>query len=144
MLAFGLARLLEREGVDRLLRGRPARADAALSDPGSARCCSPRLVPVLPFTTINYGAGVTGVSFAAYVAGSAVGMIPGTIAYATLGAVGDTDPRVTGAAVATLVLLSVGGGGSPRAPVLPDGTRCSPPHFRGRTPSTRTCPARPR
>lgn len=109
VVAFGLARLLGREGVDRLLRGRLARADAALSDHGFGSVLLARLVPVLPFTVINYGAGVTGVSLAAYVAGSAVGMIPGTIAYATLGAVGDSDPRVTGAAVATLVLLSVGG-----------------------------------
>lgn len=109
VLAFGLARLLGREGVDRLLRGRLERADAVLSEHGFGTVLLARLVPVLPFTVINYGAGVTGVVFASYVAGSAVGMIPGTIAYAALGAVGDTDPRLTGAAVAALVVLSVGG-----------------------------------
>ncbi len=80
-----------------------------LRDHGFGAVLLARLVPVLPFTVINYGAGVTGVLFASYVAGSALGMIPGTIAYAALGAVGDTDPAVTAAAVAALVVLSAGG-----------------------------------
>lgn len=109
VLAFGLSRLLGREVVDRLLRGRLEKADALLKDHGFGAILLARLVPVLPFTVINYGAGVTGVLFVSYVAGSALGMIPGTIAYATLGAVGDTDPTVTAAAVAVLVMLSVGG-----------------------------------
>ncbi len=108
-LAFWLARLLGRDQVDRILRGRLARADAALSDHGFGSVFLARLVPVLPFTVVNYGAGVTGVAFVSYLGGSALGMIPGTIAYATLGAAGDTDPMVTAAAVAVLVLLSAGG-----------------------------------
>ncbi len=109
VLAFGLARLLGREEVDRLLRGRLARADAALADHGFGSVFLARLVPVLPYTVINYGAGVTGIAFASYLAGSALGMIPGTIAYATLGAVGETDPAITAVAVAVLALLTSGG-----------------------------------
>ena len=109
VLAFGLARLLGREEVDRLLRGRLVRADAALADHGFGSVLLARLVPVLPYTVINYGAGVTGIAFMSYLAGSALGMIPGTIAYATLGATGDTDPAATTVAVAALVLLTVGG-----------------------------------
>ncbi len=109
VLAFGLSRLLGREQVDRLLRGRLARADAALADHGFGSVLLARLVPVLPYTVINYGAGVTGIAFASYLAGSALGMIPGTIAYATLGAAGDTDPAITAVAVAALVLLTAGG-----------------------------------
>lgn len=109
VLAFWLSRLLGRDVVDRLLRGRLDKADTLLRDHGFGAILLARLVPVLPFTVINYGAGVTGVLFVSYLAGSALGMIPGTIAYAALGAVGDTDPAVTAAAVTVLVLLSVGG-----------------------------------
>ena len=109
ILAFWGGRLLGRDVVERLLRGRLARVDDALSDHGFGAVLLVRLVPIVPYTAINYGAGVTGVSWTAYVAGTAVGMVPGTISYAALGAFGGTNPALTGAAVAALIVLSVGG-----------------------------------
>jgi uncharacterized membrane protein YdjX (TVP38/TMEM64 family) len=103
-VAFGLARAMGRDAVDRLLRGRLARVDDLLTDHGLGAVIAVRLVPVVPFTAINYGAALTGVRLRHYVLGSAVGMIPGALAYAALGAWG-TDPWGIFAAVAALVLL---------------------------------------
>ena len=47
-----------------------------------------RLSPLIPFNLSNYFYGITSVRFGAYVLVSAVGMIPGTLLYAYLGAVG--------------------------------------------------------
>ena len=68
-----------------------------------------RLVPILPFTAINYAAGPAGVRRRDFLIGSAVGMVPGSIAYAAVGAFG-THPLGLGLALAALVALVVVGG----------------------------------
>ena len=47
-----------------------------------------RLSPLIPFNFSNYFYGITSVSLRAYVAISAIGMLPGTLLYAYLGAIG--------------------------------------------------------
>lgn len=108
-LAFALARWLGRESVARLLRGRLGSVDAALGHRGFVAVVVARLVPIVPFTAVNYGAGVTAVSAPAYGWGTAVGMLPGTLAYAAVGAFGGTDPTGTGIAVTALMVLTLGG-----------------------------------
>ena len=107
--AFGLGRGLGRDAVQRLTRGRGDRVDRLLADHGFASVVALRLVPVLPYTVINYSAGLTGVSWRAYLAGSALGMVPGSLAYAALGAWG-ADPWGIFAGVAALVVLVLVGG----------------------------------
>lgn len=108
-VAFGLGRLLGREAVDRLTRGRVARADRLLTAHGLGAVVAVRLVPVVPFTAVNYAAGLTGVRWRHYAAGSAVGIVPGSLAYAALGAWG-ADPWGVFAGVAVLVVLVLVGG----------------------------------
>jgi len=108
IISFGVGRLLGREAVDRLIRGRLARVDALLSDHGLSAVLVVRLVPLVPFIAINYASGLSGVRFRHYVLGSALGMVPGSLAYAALGAYG-TDPWGLAAAGSALVVLVVGG-----------------------------------
>lgn len=108
-VAFGLGRALGRDAVDRLTRGRVERADRLLADHGFGAVLAARLTPVLPFTVINYAAGLTGVQWRHYAMGSALGMVPGSLAYAALGAWG-TDPWGIFAGVAVLVALVALGG----------------------------------
>lgn len=108
-VSFVLGRMLGREAVDTLTRGRVARADALLTEHGLGAVVAIRLIPVIPFTAINYSAGLTGVRWRDYALGSALGMVPGSLAYATLGAWG-TDPWGLFAGLAALVALVVIGG----------------------------------
>ncbi|MGD9961897.1 TVP38/TMEM64 family protein [Nocardioides sp.] len=102
--AFWLGRAWGRDAVDRLTRGRVERADRLLAQHGFGAVLAARLTPVLPFTVINYAAGLTGVRWRHYALGSALGMIPGSLAYSALGAWG-TDPWGIFAGVAVLVAL---------------------------------------
>ncbi len=69
-----------------------------------------RLIPVLPFTAINYTAGLTGLPLRAYVVGTAIGIIPGTVAFVALGAYStDLGSWPIFAAVTALILLTIGG-----------------------------------
>ncbi|HXV94537.1 MAG TPA: VTT domain-containing protein, partial [Pseudonocardia sp.] len=44
-----------------------------------------RLIPVLPFSVVNYAAGLSGVRFLHYLLGTLVGVVPGTTAVVVLG-----------------------------------------------------------
>ncbi len=108
VVSFGLGRLLGRETVDRLVRGRLARVDELLRDRGLTAVLLVRLVPLVPYLAVNYASGLSGVRFRHYVLGSAVGMVPGSLAYASLGAYG-TSPWGLAAAASALIVLAVGG-----------------------------------
>jgi uncharacterized membrane protein YdjX (TVP38/TMEM64 family) len=69
-----------------------------------------RLVPVLPFTLLNYACGVTAMRFRHYTLGTAVGLVPGSTAVVALGSVGgEISPWVPalvsiGLGVVTLII----------------------------------------
>lgn len=110
LAGFALGRALGREAVERLTGTRVAHVDALLGRHGLLAVLGVRLVPVLPFTAINYAAGLTAVRIGDYVIGTALGMIPGTVAYVALGAYGSAPgswPFVV--AVLALVALTAGG-----------------------------------
>jgi uncharacterized membrane protein YdjX (TVP38/TMEM64 family) len=110
LVAFGLGRLLGRAAVERITSARVQEVDTLLARRGLMAVVMVRLVPVVPFTAINYTAGLTGVRLRDYTLGTAVGIIPGTVAYVTLGTYGSTPgawPFLVSAAA--LVILSVGG-----------------------------------
>ncbi|HEY3501732.1 MAG TPA: TVP38/TMEM64 family protein [Actinocatenispora sp.] len=85
LAAFGLGRLLGRDVVARLARGRLARFDAWLAGHGALAVAWSRLLPVLPFGLLNYAFGVTAVGPARFLAGTALGILPSTVAYAWAG-----------------------------------------------------------
>lgn len=87
-LAFVLGRRLGREAVERWTGARVARVDALLRERGLLAVLGLRLVPVVPFTGLNYAAGLSAVSTRDYTLGTAVGILPGTLAAVALGAYG--------------------------------------------------------
>lgn len=106
---FLIGRRLGRPSVDRLLNGRLRQADAVLSDHGLIAVLAVRLPPLFPFTPLNYAAGLLGVRLRDYVLGTAIGMLPGALAYAAVGASG-ANPRGIVIGVGGLVALTVVGG----------------------------------
>lgn len=106
---FAVGRRLGRPAVDRLLGGRLAQADRVLADHGLPAVLAVRLVPLFPFTPLNYACGLVGVRWRPYLLGSALGMLPGATAYAAVGASG-AEPLGIVVAVGALVLLVVVGG----------------------------------
>ena len=112
--AFALGRALGRDAVERITGTRAARVDALLSRHGLLAVLGVRLVPVLPFTVINYLAGLTAVRLRDYVGGTALGIVPGTIAFVALGAYG-TSPGSWPFVVAVLGLVALTAGGAAAA-----------------------------
>lgn len=109
--AFGLGRALGRGAVERVTGARVARVDALLERRGLIAVIGVRLVPVLPFTAINYAAGLSAVRTRDYIIGTALGIIPGTAAFVALGAYG-TDPGSWPFLLAAVALAGLTAGGA--------------------------------
>ncbi|GAA1880068.1 TVP38/TMEM64 family protein [Actinomadura bangladeshensis] len=107
-LSFGLARALGRPAMSRYLgNGRIARLDALLSRRAFESVLVLRVAGVFPFGAVNYGAGVAGVRFAPYLAGTALGIVPGTLVYTGLGdALREPGSPLVWVAPAGLIALS--------------------------------------
>lgn len=83
--AFPLARSLGRDAVERLTGTRLQRVDQLLARRGLLAVLAVRLVPLVPFSAINYAAGLSTVRRRDYAWGTAVGIIPGTLSHVALG-----------------------------------------------------------
>ena len=108
-LAFMVSRIVGRRAVERLTGARVSRVDALLRERGLLTVIGARLIPVIPFTAVNYAAGLTSVSIRSYALGTAIGVIPGTLAYVTVGAYGVTLGWPFFVAMAVLGVLAIGG-----------------------------------
>merc|ERR1711982_181473 len=87
VVAFILARYLLRDWADNLTKKYPLfeAVDAALADKGFRIMALLRLSPIIPFNALNYIAGITAISLAAYT-WAMIAILPGTILYVFLGA----------------------------------------------------------
>lgn len=112
VLAFWLARVLGRDGLRRFDRWGVARFDEQLARRGVWAVMAARLVPVVPFTAVNYLAGLTSVSLRDFALGTVIGILPATTAYVVLGSYGKRPGSWPfWAALAALVLLAAAGAG---------------------------------
>lgn len=107
--SFLIGRRLGRAEVERIAGRRIGALDAWLERWGVLAVLYVRLIPVFPFNALNYAAGVTALSTRDYVLGTAVGIIPGTFAYAALGSSLDdpTSPEFLAAAGLVVVLAAL-------------------------------------
>lgn len=83
--AFAVGRRLGREQVERIAGKRVGRLDAWMEEHGFLAVLYTRLIPVVPFNILNYAAGIAGLRLRDYVIATAIGIVPGTFAYAELG-----------------------------------------------------------
>ena len=111
-LAFLVARYLLRQNIEEITKKNPrfGAIDQAIGRQGWKIVGLLRLSPLIPFNLSNYFYGITSIGFVEYVVVSAIGMIPGTLLYAYLGAVGQASVSGGAAERSPLqyVLLGVG------------------------------------
>ncbi|MBD8868252.1 TVP38/TMEM64 family protein [Nocardioides donggukensis] len=126
-VAFSVSRLLGRDAVRRISGARVQALDEKVREHGFATVLVARLVPLVPFSTANFAFGLTSVTGRAYVTATAVGIVPGTVVYVSVGAFGSEPgswPFLL--AVAGLVLLSVVGAVRARRSRSDDGSTAAP------------------
>jgi uncharacterized membrane protein YdjX (TVP38/TMEM64 family) len=79
--AYLLARLLGRDAVRSLLGARVEALDRFAGASAFSTLLRLRLLPLVPFNALNFGAGFAGVRPVPYVAATALGILPGTAVY---------------------------------------------------------------
>jgi uncharacterized membrane protein YdjX (TVP38/TMEM64 family) len=111
VLAFLLGRLLGRDVVVRYSRGHVEQVDRMIERHGAAAALGVRLVPVLPFTVLNYACGVTAMRVRHYAVGTVVGIVPGSVAWVAFGTLaGGISPWRAAAGSVALGLVTLAAG----------------------------------
>lgn len=88
-ICFGLARRFGRSVAQRLMTARAIEwSDRFFVRFGAYAVLLGRLLPVVSFDVVSYGAGLTRMSFLGFITATAIGMIPGTLLYTYLGRLG--------------------------------------------------------
>lgn len=83
--AFGLARSLGRDGIERIGGRRLGGLDRAAAQHGFLGLLVLRLVPLVPFNAVNFGSGLTAMRWRDYAMATLVGILPGTLVYTFFG-----------------------------------------------------------
>jgi len=109
--AFEVARRIGHQRTRRLVGERVLRADAWVQRRGVSGVIGLRLLPVVPFNALNYAFGLSSVRRRDHAVGTAIGIVPGSVAFVALGD-SIADPGSVGfmaslGAVALLVAASV-------------------------------------
>jgi uncharacterized membrane protein YdjX (TVP38/TMEM64 family) len=86
LVAFGLSRTLGRSAATRLVGPRLGRVDELMARRGFVAVLAGRLLPIVPFVVLSYGAGLTAIRWPPYVTGTALGLIPSTLVQVGIGA----------------------------------------------------------
>ncbi|MGH7662912.1 MAG: TVP38/TMEM64 family protein [Gemmatimonadaceae bacterium] len=79
--AYFLARALGRDALTSIVGRRASRLDELVSDHGFLTLLRLRLIPVVPFNALNFGAGIAGMKLRDYLLATGIGILPGTIVY---------------------------------------------------------------
>jgi len=115
--AFLIARYAARDQVSRWLARNPrfVKLDDMIREKGFFVIAIVRLIPLFPFNLVNYGMGLTSVSFGYYVLMSWLCMLPGTVLYVAGGDVfkralteGCVPWRTVSLCVVILICLTAG------------------------------------
>jgi uncharacterized membrane protein YdjX (TVP38/TMEM64 family) len=109
-LAFSLSRWWARDAVVALAGPRLMALRAWVGRRGFLTVLYARIVPGVPYTLVNYAAGLTPIALRSFVAATAIGVAPRAFAYTALGgSLGNLRSPEAYIAVAVLVVMALAG-----------------------------------
>jgi uncharacterized membrane protein YdjX (TVP38/TMEM64 family) len=88
LLAFAISRYLGQEVIEQVLIRRAPKIERYLSNNQFRTLLTARLIPVVPFTLLNYAAGLSPIRTWRYTSATILGILPGTLSYILIGAYG--------------------------------------------------------
>jgi len=110
VLAFTVSRWLAHDAVLALAGPRLLALRAFVGRRGFLTVLYARIIPGLPYTLVNYAAGLAPIALRAFAAATLIGVAPRTFAYVALGgSLGNLGSPEAIAAVIVLVVMALGG-----------------------------------
>jgi uncharacterized membrane protein YdjX (TVP38/TMEM64 family) len=110
IVAFSIARFVAHDAVDALAGRRLRTLQAWIEQRGFWAVLYARIAPGIPYSLLNYVAGLTHVRLAAFAGATAIGVAPRAFAYTALGgSLDDLDSPEAIIAVATLAAMALFG-----------------------------------
>ena len=107
-MSFGISRALGRRAAERLVGRRAVEwSDTFFTRFGPYAVLVGRLVPIVSFDAVSYGAGLTRMGFWGFLAATGAGMIPATLVYSYLGHLAGSSASTLVWSLAALTLLGV-------------------------------------
>lgn len=85
VVAFAFTRTVGRELITRKLAGRWEAIDAEIRQGGLFYLFAIRLLPIIPYGLVNFGAGLTSIRFRDYLVGTILGTVPGVLPFVMMG-----------------------------------------------------------
>ena len=109
LLLFAIGRFLGRERLQRLLGRRAARIQERVVGKGILAVVVIRMIPIAPFSLVNVAAGASTLPLRDFMVGTLLGMMPGILAMAVLGAqIADLARNASWGSMLLLVLAFLG------------------------------------
>nr|WP_249789864.1 VTT domain-containing protein [Bradyrhizobium sp. BRP20] len=109
LLLFAIGRFLGRERLQRLLGRRAARIQERVVGKGILAVVVIRMIPIAPFSLVNVAAGASTLPLRDFLVGTLLGMMPGILAMAVLGAqIADLARNASWSSVLLLTLAFLG------------------------------------
>lgn len=102
-IGFLIGRKVGREPIERVAGERLDDVDHWLRDHGIVTIAIARNLPAVPYGLLNYAAGLTGIPARRFIGGTVLGILPGSLAFATFG--GSLDDPLSPQFVTAVVLL---------------------------------------
>lgn len=84
-VAFYISRLLGRGAVEKIVKGKMLKIEDGIEKGGFFLILILRLIPIIPFNVISYGAGLTRIKYIDYIFATMIGIIPGVLVFTNLG-----------------------------------------------------------
>ena len=110
VLAFTISRSIAPDAVEQLAGPRLQALEAAISRRGFLSVLYARIAPGVPYTLVNYAAGLTRIPLAVFAAATALGAAPRAFAYTALGgSLGNLRSPEAAVAVAVLAAMALAG-----------------------------------
>jgi len=109
-IAFSISRFVAPDAVEHLAGPRLVSVEELVSRRGFVSVLYARIAPGVPYTLVNYAAGLTRIPLAVFAAATAIGTAPRAFAYTALGgSLGNLRSPEAAIAVAVLVVMGLTG-----------------------------------
>lgn len=107
-IAFYLSRLLGRDFIDKIIKGKALELDNGLEKNGFKVIFLFRFPPIFPYDVFSFAAGLTKIRYRDFILGSLLGVIPETLCYSYMGQeIGEANTYKLFVTISVIIVITI-------------------------------------